>query len=151
MPQRPRDLERHRCLVFRTPSGTVIDLWKFERDSTEESAAVNGWLVSDNLDVLIGMAIAGEGVVRLSEVCLREGLASGRLAPALPGWQLRDVPLVNLLYRPNARQIARVRAFLDFVAELFQKPDAARPPGSMPAPRWYRRAGRASAALRGPG
>jgi DNA-binding transcriptional LysR family regulator len=151
IPQHPRDLVRHRCLAFRTPSGTVIDLWKFERDGVEEAAAVNGWLVSDNLDLLIGMAVAGEGIVRLSEVSLRKEIASGRLVPALAGWKVQDVPLVNLLYRPNARQIGRIRAFIDFATELFQKPDTQRSP-HFPAgsdrPRWYHRAGRASAALR---
>jgi DNA-binding transcriptional LysR family regulator len=151
VPQHPRDLEQHRCLTFRTPSGTILDLWKFEHDAKEEAVTVGGWLVSDSLHVLIGAALAGDGVVRLSEISLRSELASGRLVPALTQWRMQDVPLVNLLYRPKARQAARVRAFIDFAYELFQKPDAADAAPSRTAadrPRWYRRAGRASAARR---
>lgn len=32
VPRRPKDLERHVCLLFRTPDGTVHDLWQFERE-----------------------------------------------------------------------------------------------------------------------
>ncbi len=32
VPQRPKDLERHVCLLFRTPAGTVHDLWQLERN-----------------------------------------------------------------------------------------------------------------------
>jgi LysR family transcriptional regulator for bpeEF and oprC len=151
IPQHPRELERHECLAFRTPKGTVLDLWKFERDGSEEAIAVGGRLVSDNVETLISMAIAGEGVVHLSEASLKDHVGSGRLAPALREWRICDTPLVNLFYRSNGRQIGRIRAFIDFVVELFEKPDNERPSRLVPSsgrPRWYHRAGRASAAVR---
>jgi DNA-binding transcriptional LysR family regulator len=150
MPQHPRELEHHRCMVFRTPTGTVLDLWKFQRDAAEDAVTVNGWLVSDNLHALIGMAVASEGVVRLSEASLRTELRSGRLTPALRQWRSKDIPFVNLFYRSNGRQVARVRAFIDFVSELFQRSDQAPSVSAATGdrPGWYHRAGRASAAVR---
>ena len=86
----------------------------------------------------------------LSEASLRTELTSGRLAPALPQWRSKDAPLGNLFYRSNGRQVARVRAFIDFAAELFQRPDQARSVSAAIAdrPAWYHRAGRASAGRR---
>jgi DNA-binding transcriptional LysR family regulator len=151
VPRHPRELERHQCLVFRTPKGTVLDLWKFEREASEDAVRVSGRLVSDNVEALIGMAIAGLGVVHLSEASLRDHVASGRLALALRDWLVCDTPLVNLFYRSNGRQIGRIRAFIDFVIDLLDKPDIERPSRLVPSsarPRWYHRAGLASGALR---
>ena len=59
VPQRPSDLERHVCLLFRTPAGTVHDLWQLERNGVKESVAAKGWLVSSHRDVVLDAALAG--------------------------------------------------------------------------------------------
>jgi hypothetical protein len=52
-----------------------------------------------------------------------------------------DAPPINLFYRPSVRRIARVRAFLEFVIELFE--DLERRSGRRVAaatePAWLRR------------
>lgn len=132
MPQRPQDLKRHLCLLFRNPSGTVLDLWQFQRGEENESVAVGGWLVSDHRDVVLDTAVAGEGVARLSDLTVRTHLQSGRLVPALLDWEMQDSPPINLLYRPNHRRIARVRLFIEFVSGLFRELEAERDGGGVP-------------------
>lgn len=154
IPLHPRDLERHTCLLFRTPEGTVHDLWQFEREGIKESVTAKGWLVSDHRDVALDAAIEGEGVVRLTDLTIRSHIRSGRLVTVLQDWELRDAPPVNLLYRPNQRRVPRGRVFIDFVTELFREIEAelgekAGTPLRAERPRWWARPGRASAAIEG--
>ena len=156
IPQRPKDLERHVCLLFRDPKGTVLDLWEYERGGKLEAAAVDGWLVSNHRDAILDAVLAGEGVARMTDLTIPEDLASGRLVPVLLDWEPKHSPPVNLLYRPNHRRTPRVRVFIDYVTGVFRDLEAARqvgnaPPGGADRPNWHRRHhGRASAAGRLP-
>ena len=157
IPQRPKDLERHRCFLFRNPGSTVLDLWQCERDGAEENVAVSGWLVSDHRDVILDAVLAGEGIARMVDLTILPYLRSGRLVPVLLDWDMKDAPPFNLLYRPNHRRTPRVRLFIDFIGELFRELEAEREAGvnarlSAQRPYWYgHQFGRASAAVRGRG
>ena len=154
VPRRPKDLERHECLLFRDPKGTVLDLWQHQRDGVTEAAAVNGWLVSNHRDVILDAVLAGEGVARMTDLTIPKDFAGGRLVPALLDWEAKDAPPVNLLYRPNHRRNPRVRIFLDFVTALFRDLELERRGGAdlRPAsarPDWHERHhARASAVVR---
>ena len=154
VPQRPKDLENHVCLLFRDHEGTVLDLWEYERDTHKESAAVSGWLVSSHRDVLLDAALAGAGVARLTDLTVRAHLRSGRLVPVLVDWETKHSPPVNLFYRGSQRRTPRVRLFVDFVTQLFRDIENEcdyRPaePVSVERPHWYRRRhGRSSGASR---
>jgi LysR family transcriptional regulator, regulator for bpeEF and oprC len=157
VPQRPRDLERHVCLIFRDPKGVLLDLWEYERGGVKEAVAVSGWMVSDHRDVILDAVLAGEGVARFTELPVRAHLQSGRLVPVLLDWETKDAPPVNLLYRAGQRRTPRVRVFVEFLTDLFRRLEEARADSSaaqLPSerPDWYRRAyGRASARSRGAG
>ena len=151
VPQRPLDLERHNCMAFRTPEGTLLDLWDFDRGNEHEAVAVQGWLTSDHRDVLLDAAFAGEGVIRMTDLLCRPHLASGRLVPALLDWEARAAPPLNLLYRPNLRRTPRVRLFVDFVSPKLREQQDRDASGSTPAPEWSKRHyARASTTLRTP-
>lgn len=154
-PRTPRALESHECLLFRDQEGTVLDLWTYERGDERETVAVRGWLTSSHRDDLLRAALDGHGVARLSDLTIQDHLRDGRLVPALPGWDSRDAPPVNLLYRAGGRRPPRVRVFTAFVSQLFARLEAERQPRA-PAhlraerPAWYRRRrGRASAVALG--
>jgi len=155
MVQRPKDLERHVCLLFRDPKGTVLDLWSYERGGVTESAAVTGWLVSNHRDVILDAVLAGEGVARFTDLTLPKDYAGSRLVPALLDWRSLDAPPVNLLYRANHRRNARVRVFADFVTALFRDLEIERrgsvgPRTEPERPDWHKHHhSRASAAVRG--
>lgn len=155
VPQHPQDLRHHNCFAFRNPEGTVIDLWRYERNGETESVAVSGWLLSNHRDVNLDAVLAGEGVARISDISAEAHFASGRLVPVLLDWEMKDTPPVNLYYRPNQRRNSRVRVFIDFVTVLFRELEAARERGVAvrlsDRPEWYgRRYGHVSTAVRGP-
>ncbi len=143
VPQRPGDLARHVCLPIRAVDGTLMDLWTFVRDGEEESALARGWLTSSNAhrDVVIDLALAGEGVVRIIDWMNLPDQRAGRLVRALTDWQSAEAPPVNLLYRPSVRRIPRVKAFIEFVTELFHEFEMGRAEPVIPTerPTWLRR------------
>jgi DNA-binding transcriptional LysR family regulator len=152
LPQHPKDLAQHNCLLLRNPNGTLIDLWEFEREGEKFAVAVNGWLTSNARDVLLDAVLAGEGVGRFTQITTGQYLQSGRLAQALMDWEVLGAPPMNLLYRPALRRSPRVRLFLDFVTALMEdsSTDAAGSNGTPERPHWYRKGmGRASAVRRG--
>jgi DNA-binding transcriptional LysR family regulator len=153
MPQRPRDLERHACFVFRNPLGTLLDVWEFERGGEVESVTVHGWLASSLRDITLDRALASEGVIRSADLTLLPYLKSAQLVPALTDWHARNAPPVSICFRPKHRRTPRVRAVVEFATEVFARTVAEREGGSEnPAtrPAWYdKRYGRASRARRG--
>jgi len=151
LPQHPRDLHSHNCLILRNPNGTLIDLWEFEREKEKVAVSVNGWLTSNGRDVLLEAVLNGEGVGRFTHLTTRQYLGSGRLVPALLDWEVLGAPPINVLYRPSLRRNARVRLFLEFVTALLEEAGTGTTGhGDAPErPHWHRRgAGRASAVRR---
>ena len=142
VPMRPKDLEQHVCLPIRSVDGTVMDLWTFVRAGKEESAVARGWITTTNAhrDVVIGLALAGEGVVRIIDWMNLPEQRAGRLVRALADWDSPEAPPVNLLYRPSARRIPRLKAFTEFVTELFRDLDVGhdKPVSASSRPRWLR-------------
>jgi LysR family transcriptional regulator for bpeEF and oprC len=151
MPRHPRDLQRHQCLVFRNPRGTLLDMWEFERDNAIESVTVHGWLSSSLRDVVLDAALAGEGVVRTTDLTTRPYLEAGRLVPVLQDWHARNAPPVNVLFRPKHRRTPRVRILVDFATEVFRRLEAERESAVAVStrPEWYdKRYARASRSKR---
>jgi LysR family transcriptional regulator for bpeEF and oprC len=123
LPEHPRDLEHHNCLNLRVNSGTLMDLWNFKRGDERVSVTARGWLVTDNAhrDTLVEMGRAGAGVMRVLDwPSRRRDFAAGALTPALTDWEAIEVPPVNVLYPPSVRRVPRVRAFIDFVAQVYR-------------------------------
>ena len=156
VPKHPKDLEQHVCLPIRGVDGTVMDLWTFVRGAEQESVTARGWLTTSNShrDLVIELAMAGEGVIRILDWTNLRELASGSLVQVLCDWESPDVVPVNLLYRPSVRRIARVKVFIEFVTELFHEMDAHRGRHLVASerPSWLRRhhAHTSSAASRRP-
>jgi LysR family transcriptional regulator, regulator for bpeEF and oprC len=151
-PQRPKDLERHNCLVIRSLDGTAMDLWEFRRGQEEEAVTVRGWLLTSNAhrEMVISHALAGEGVVRAMDWTNLDDIASGALVRALGDWESHGAPPVNLLYRASVRRSPRVRQFIDFVTDLFLDLETMRgqPVADSARPEWIgRHFGRSSAML----
>ncbi|CAN7322817.1 LysR family transcriptional regulator [Variovorax sp. LjRoot178] len=151
-PERPKDLERHECLPIRAIDGTVMDLWTFTRGSEQESVTASGWLTTSNAhrDMVIDLAVAGHGVVRLLDWANLPELATGSLVRALSDWESPEAPPVNLIYRPGVRRLARARVFIEFVIELFRELEQVRGervPGSERPPWLRRRYERSSASM----
>jgi len=117
-PKHPRDLLKHVCLRGQFASG-VTPIWEFERNGEIVQVDASGPLVvrlGAAVDLAVGAAVAGLGVIHLFEEWLRPELAAGKLVPILePWWQEFSGPF---LYYPSRRLMpAPLRAFVDFIKE----------------------------------
>lgn len=92
---------------------TGITRWRLTGpDGTITTTAVVPRLVCPDPDMLIAAALAGRGVVRLAAFLGEPLVATGRLAPVLPGWTAdRHEVAIALLRRPREPAVRR------FVAE----------------------------------
>jgi len=117
-PAHPRDLIQHQCLRGRFASG-VMPPWEFEREGERLSVEVKGPLVvsvGGAVDLALGTAIAGTGIIYLFEEWLRPAIDSGQLEAILQPWWLSFSGLY--LYYNDRRLIpAPLQAFIDFVRE----------------------------------
>ena len=151
-PETPENLRPHDCLVVRSTGGTQLDRWTFEREGVRQSVDVRSRLFSDERNWLYEAAGAGAGVARLADVTLIEHVETGTLAVALSDWVSLEAPMIFASYRPGMRRSRLVRAFVDFLVEIFAELDVERAPLSgnaperVPRPAWFGRAhGRHSA------
>ncbi len=117
-PQHPRDLLNHACLAGQHTSGAPM-VWEFEKDGEVVRIEPTGPLVvrlGAAVDLAVGAAVAGAGVVMLFEEWLAPYMASGALEPILePWWDEFPGPF---LYYPGRRYLpAPLRAFIDFTRD----------------------------------
>lgn len=154
IPQHPAELADRNCLLMRNPAGILLDLWEFAREGQTVQVPVRGWLSSNAREAVLDMVIGGHGIGRFTELTTREHVRSGRLVPALLDWEVQGGPPVNLLYKGRARQLPRLRVFIDHALQCLREMEE---PGDAPAaraspdrPAWHVRGyGRASATMRG--
>jgi DNA-binding transcriptional LysR family regulator len=112
-PRHPRDLLDHACLRHRFPSG-AMPAWEFEREGEIVRIAPTGPLVTSAVDLELGAAIDGLGVIYSFEAWIAPALANGRLEPLLEDWWLQFSG--PLLYYPSRRHVpAPLRAFVDHI------------------------------------
>lgn len=144
-PREPDDLRSHDCLIVRSSGGTLLDRWIFARDGEQRVIDVKTRMVGDDLAWIGEAACAGAGVLRIVDLTLPTYLASGRLAPALTEWEALEAPVVFAAYPRIQRRSRLVRAFMDYLIEVFAEIEAARRTSTgglirrVPKPEWFGR------------
>jgi DNA-binding transcriptional LysR family regulator len=112
-PSKPMDLRAHDCIRFRDASG-AIRKWEFERGAETIEVAVEGALITNDLDHLMRTALNGLGICYMLEDYMAPHVAAGRLVPLLEGWSL---PFAGFhLFYPSRHQMPpKLRAFITFL------------------------------------
>lgn len=117
-PSHPDALADHDLITFNF--ARHINAWPFRIDgATREWPAQGKVLVGDGESAAI-LALAGQGLTRLSIFHIAKDIAEGRLVPVLEAFNPGDAEDVSAVYVGHAGPLpARVRAFIDFlVAEV---------------------------------
>lgn len=119
-PHRPRDLEHHHCLQF---TGIVPGPeWRFWEQQEEIKVRVNSRFASNHGDTVIDAALQGLGLAMVVSYQVQPYVASGALRVVLEEYEPPPVP-IHAIY-PHARFLsAKVRVFLDFIAENLRRTD----------------------------
>jgi DNA-binding transcriptional LysR family regulator len=116
VPQTPYDLGAHNCVAFNFARS--YDEWPFVVDGAQLSLAARGDVVVSDGEISRRLALAGQGVVRLSLFHIKADIDAGRLVPVLEAYNPGDVEEVSVVYVGHGGRLpARVRAFIDFLVE----------------------------------
>jgi len=114
-PQVPEDLHDHNCLNFNFRRTEPV--WPFRKDGRDYALTVHGNIEANNGETLGQLAIAGVGVTRVGNFSVAEDLAAGRLVSVLEAFNPGDVEQIHAVFVGGANMPARVRVFVDFIAE----------------------------------
>jgi len=116
-PKVPQDLAKHRCLTYSYLS--VRDIWRF-RDAAgaEHTVRIAGPVNANNGRFLAALAASGMAISLEPDFIVGDELQSGRLVALLPGFRPATAP-IHAVYPSRRHLSAKVRAFVDFIAERF--------------------------------
>jgi len=127
-PQTPDDLDRHNCLAYTQIHTGRVREWWFQDQGRHFAKTVSGRLNANNSESLLMAAVSGLGIAMVSNFIAGEAIAQGLLKPILTRYATPG-PEVSAVYLPGQNLSPKVRAFVDFLAELTRHaPDGAGEP-----------------------
>ena len=115
IPRQPEDLLGYNCLNFNFRR--VEPVWPFRRNGTEFALSVTGNVEANNGETLGQLAMAGLGIARVGHFSVAQDIAEGRLTPILEDFNPGDVEQIHAVFVGGPGIPARLRAFVDFLAE----------------------------------
>lgn len=123
-PKTPADLTEHRGIGWTFPR--IRGGWPFRRgDRTEEAMPPPAARASDG-EIARRLALGGVGLARLALFHIGPDIESGRLVPVLQSYNPGDREDIHAVYVGHTAPLpARVRAFIDFLAEHVRVNDPA--------------------------
>ncbi|MFT4266044.1 MAG: LysR substrate-binding domain-containing protein [Xenophilus sp.] len=111
-PRRVGDLARHACLRYRFVGGGQLEEWRLPGLPQPLPAT----LACNNMEAMLGAAVAGLGIAWMPDFLARDALARGELVPVLPE-AAREEGQFSAVWPSSRLLTPRLRAFVDFAAE----------------------------------
>jgi LysR family transcriptional regulator, transcriptional activator for dmlA len=127
-PATPRDLTHHNCIGIRQ-GDEAYGLWRLAPTrstgrAVTEAIKTRGSLTTNDGEIAVNWALDGHGILMRAEWDVARYLRSGRLVQVLPGWQTPAAD-IHAVYPQHHQTSARVRAFVDFIADKLIHADPA--------------------------
>lgn len=117
MPTTPRDLQDHDCIVIRENDKTFNN-WQLSDGREQTMVKVRGPLSTNHGEIAVDWALAGHGILLRSEWDIAPYLRTGQLVRVLEPWAGTAAD-IHAIYPQRHHLSAKVRAFIDFLAERF--------------------------------
>lgn len=114
-PRDPEDLHEHNCLNFSFRRAEPV--WPFRRAGQDFALSVKGSIEANNGETLGQLAALGAGIARVGAFSVAQEIASGSLVPLLDAFNPGDVELIHAVFVGGNSTPARVRVFVDFLAD----------------------------------
>ncbi|WP_459615894.1 LysR family transcriptional regulator [Bordetella sp. 2513F-2] len=119
MPQTLEDLARHQAVHYFSSSGRNC-VWDFVVDGKEKHVDVPGVVSVNDWMAHLACGVQGFGMIQTARFLALPHLMKGELIEVLPQWRPTPIP-ISLLYLQSRQLSPKVRAFSDWVAELFAR------------------------------
>ena len=114
VPSHPRDLAAHRCIGWRPTPKSAPYRWEFAEDGKEFSVDVSPEITTNDMALMIKLAIAGAGITFGMEESFRPAIARGELIPLLEDYCPYFAGFY--LYYPSRKNVApKLRALIEHV------------------------------------
>ena len=94
--------------------------WAFRAGTQIRRLSLPTQVSFNGIEGALQAAVAGLGVIQTVDLVVQDLVARGRLAIVLPDTAL-DGPPVSVVYQKVHRTAAKVRVFVEFVAQLFER------------------------------
>jgi len=118
LPTHPNELERHLCVnYFSSKTGKTYD-WDFTRDAERVELPMPCQIAVNDSNAYVSAGLAGLGILQMTKYTLDPYLADGRMVTILEDWRTDPLP-VHVVYPQNRHLSAKVRVFVEWIAELF--------------------------------
>ena len=119
-PRAIAELEEHACLRFARPSGRPAELrFLGDEDGPQLVFRPSRGLVIDHGDFLVTAAVAGLGVAQVFDFMVEDHIRRGELVEILAD-RAAPGPPVHAITLPRRQRVPKVRAFVDFMAEVME-------------------------------
>ncbi|QAU33041.1 LysR family transcriptional regulator [Janthinobacterium sp. 17J80-10] len=117
-PQSIEDLKDHKAVnYFSSRTGRNID-WDFIIDDVATEVKLEDAVSVNDADAYIACALQGFGLIQAARYMVLPHLQTGELVEIMP--QLSSSPMaISVVYLHNRHLSPKVRAFVDWIAELF--------------------------------
>ena len=113
-------LRGHRLIGQTRAGGGSARDWAFRAGTQIRRLGLPTQVSFNGIEGALQAALAGLGVIQTVDLVVQDLVARGRLAIVLPDTAL-DGPPVSVVYQKVHRTAAKVRVFVEFVAELFER------------------------------
>lgn len=112
------DLQQHVAVhYFSHRTGRNLD-WDFVVNGQATPLTMRGCVSVNDMDAYIACAVQGFGMIQPARFTVLPHLESGKLVEVLPDLSSSPIP-ISVAYMQNRHLSPKVRAFVDWVAELF--------------------------------
>lgn len=117
-PMHPDDLRQHRCInYFSARTGKAFD-WYFIRDGERVQVSLDSHIALNDSYAYTAAGLSGLGIVQMATFLMAPMIEDGRLVPILEDWRNEPLP-IHVVYPQNRHLSAKVRVFVDWIAQLF--------------------------------
>ncbi|HWP26531.1 MAG TPA: LysR substrate-binding domain-containing protein [Xanthobacteraceae bacterium] len=117
-PRTVADLKNHNCLGYTLSRSVGSDRWSFGPGGAV-TVPISGNLRANNGDVLVAAAVAGQGLIYQPTFLVNSEIRARRLVSITLDHPTIEYPGIFAMYPPDRRPPAKVRAFIDFIAQRF--------------------------------
>lgn len=117
----PEALGKHNCLEWHGAQ-EHLNRWPFIVDGERREHVAAGNFRSSNGLSLAEMCFQGVGIMRMAEHLALPAIRAGRLVRLLEAFEDRQATAIHAVYLPELHVSARIRAFVDHLAESLRNP-----------------------------
>ena len=118
-PQTLEDLDHHRLVHYVMQLGSKPDGFEYWDGFSYRTHRMAGIVSVNNTEAYYSAVLAGLGIIQAPSSGMKTSLADGSLVPVLPQYHAEPLP-VAIVYPRRRHQARRVRAFIDWVAEVMK-------------------------------